>query len=280
MPYLKRTILLTSFSPSHYTSIITPAATIPSLLTSLQPYVDVKHPTATYYLGMIMCYCTSDILTGVRLLANNTRNDIPHAQSLYSLGLLIRDCNKAYSSLVLNKAAKLGYLPALQEILTQKQMKDLHGEPSHVLLKPLLLPQCLARVMKKHYVSDVGLRGVSKSHCWNTGCGRWAFKARGIEDGGNGDDGDDGDDGDATNTTTTTTTAANTTTTQNSINTNPSTPTMSPITSPQKTTAIPLRVSRMKMCSSCQRAKYCSKLCQVSDWRSGRHKRECGFIGF
>ena len=34
-------------------------------------------------------------------------------------------------------------------------------------------------------------------------------------------------------------------------------------------------VSRMKMCSRCCRAKYCSKLCQVYDWRSGRHKMEC-----
>ncbi|KAL7528840.1 hypothetical protein ACHAXR_003524 [Thalassiosira sp. AJA248-18] len=39
-----------------------------------------------------------------------------------------------------------------------------------------------------------------------------------------------------------------------------------------------LKVSRMKMCSSCRRAKYCSKLCQVYDWRSGRHKIECQFL--
>lgn len=39
-----------------------------------------------------------------------------------------------------------------------------------------------------------------------------------------------------------------------------------------------LRVSRMKMCSRCCRAKYCSKLCQVYDWRSGRHKTECQFL--
>lgn len=37
-------------------------------------------------------------------------------------------------------------------------------------------------------------------------------------------------------------------------------------------------VSRMKMCSRCCRAKYCSKLCQVYDWRSGRHKLECQFL--
>jgi hypothetical protein len=37
-------------------------------------------------------------------------------------------------------------------------------------------------------------------------------------------------------------------------------------------------VSRMKMCSSCRRAKYCSKLCQVYDWRSGQHKVECHYL--
>jgi hypothetical protein len=37
-------------------------------------------------------------------------------------------------------------------------------------------------------------------------------------------------------------------------------------------------VSRMKMCSSCRRAKYCSKLCQVYDWRSGQHKMECQYL--
>jgi hypothetical protein len=38
------------------------------------------------------------------------------------------------------------------------------------------------------------------------------------------------------------------------------------------------RVSRMKMCSRCCRAKYCSKLCQVYDWRSSQHKMECQFL--
>merc|ERR1712187_1002393 len=37
------------------------------------------------------------------------------------------------------------------------------------------------------------------------------------------------------------------------------------------------RVARMKMCSRCCRAKYCSKLCQVYDWRSGRHKMNASF---
>lgn len=44
------------------------------------------------------------------------------------------------------------------------------------------------------------------------------------------------------------------------------------------TSSLDVRVSRMKMCSRCCRAKYCSKLCQVYDWRSGRHKMECQFL--
>ena len=39
-----------------------------------------------------------------------------------------------------------------------------------------------------------------------------------------------------------------------------------------------IQVSRMRMCSSCCRAKYCSKLCQIYDWRHGRHKTECQFL--
>lgn len=41
---------------------------------------------------------------------------------------------------------------------------------------------------------------------------------------------------------------------------------------------VDVRVSRMKMCSRCCRAKYCSKLCQVYDWRSARHKLECQYL--
>ena len=48
-----------------------------------------------------------------------------------------------------------------------------------------------------------------------------------------------------------------------------------PVGTPQ---SLDVRVSRMKMCSRCCRAKYCSKLCQVYDWRSGRHKLECQFL--
>ena len=56
---------------------------------------------------------------------------------------------------------------------------------------------------------------------------------------------------------------------------NATSPPVPPVGTPQ---SLDVRVSRMKMCSRCCRAKYCSKLCQVYDWRSGRHKLECQFL--
>jgi MYND finger len=54
--------------------------------------------------------------------------------------------------------------------------------------------------------------------------------------------------------------------------------TTQPSSSEEAVTDTNVRVSRMKMCSRCCRAKYCSKLCQVYDWRSGRHKTECQYL--
>ncbi|KAJ7056052.1 hypothetical protein C8F01DRAFT_1156669 [Mycena amicta] len=34
--------------------------------------------------------------------------------------------------------------------------------------------------------------------------------------------------------------------------------------------------SRLRRCSSCQTAYYCSKSCQIADWRNGNHRKWCG----
>jgi len=89
-------------------------------------------------------------------------------------------------------------------------------------------------------------RGKRTSHCWNTECGKWAEK---------------------------------------STSTNSADPNFAPLTTPAAAPTSPdkaygpdFKLSRMKMCSSCRRAKYCSKICQVYDWRKGRHKSECAFL--
>lgn len=141
----------------------------------------------------------------------------------YALGLILRDSDFKTSQMYMQQAVDLKYFPALQEILSAREMKRQYGEPPAEKLRMHLDPVCLNRLLGRHYVTTKKLRSTNTSHCWNPLCGRWAVKANGA-------------------------------------------------------TMSMLRVSRMKMCSRCCRAKYCSKLCQVYDWRSDRHKHECQFL--
>merc|ERR1712224_417133 len=120
-------------------------------------------------------------------------------------------------------------------------MKNKFGEPSAGDLCQYLDPVCLSRLLGRHYIICPHLRDLNTSHCWNPLCGRWAFRALNY---------------------------------QNQSNRNQEVF----VIRKEEDSAVSLwktRVSRMKMCSRCCRAKYCSKLCQVYDWRSGRHKVEC-----
>ena len=105
--------------------------------------------------------------------------------------------------------------------------------------------------MKKHYVSSDTVRKCLTSHCWNPRCGSWAFKARGPVQ----------DEGAVQNHPPAPQNFFLPPPNPNNPPNNPSptgalseTPTGSPQTSAFQ---VPVRVSRMKMCSSCQRAKYC-----------------------
>lgn len=99
------------------------------------------------------------------------------------------------------------------------------------------------------------------SHCWNPKCGRWAYKIdvppllNKVEHCVETDFCMD--------------------TIINSINNTDGYVTQTIGVEAGSSTPKDLRISRMKMCSRCRKAKYCSKLCQVFDWRSGKHKREC-----
>ena len=221
-------------------------------------------------------------------------------RSSYTLGIILRDALPCEASHFMNLAASTGYLPALQEILSAREMRERFGEPNADELRQHLDPMCLIRLLLRDYVDSAELRGLNTSHCWNPLCGRWAFKA--------------------------------TTPTSSALRMRrplavydlegeaepPINPTAVPVTrgwsddgpangvqvfdkdrglpSPRAYTsrARPCktiqalawvqgnvkvdRVSRMKMCSRCCKAKYCSKLCQVYDWRSSQHKMECQFL--
>lgn len=231
-------------------------------------------------------------------------------RSSYTLGIILRDALPDEASNFMNLAASNGYLPALQEILPAREMKQRFGEPNVDELRRHLDPMCLNRLLLRDYVDSAELRGLNTSHCWNPLCGKWAYKAtnanasvrmrrpwgsvydlegeaeptvdlgivsslrrRAVVEMENG----------------------NFESLRNALlrpatseagslevaSAPPSvvTPTKSDQALAWVEGDIKIdRVSRMKMCSRCCRAKYCSKLCQVYDWRSSQHKMECQFL--
>mmetsp|Transcript_39737 Transcript_39737/g.77657 ORF Transcript_39737/g.77657 Transcript_39737/m.77657 type:complete len:529 (-) Transcript_39737:162-1748(-) len=241
--------------------LILPEDTAESASARLDRFVRAGNPSAMYMLGIIRAYCFDDVDNGVAILRRAVGRG--HVASSYVLGLILRDCRRAESARMLLRAAREGYLPALQEVLPQREMKARHGEPSAAELERYLDPQCLHSLLLRHYLRSPRLRTVHTSHCWNPKCGRWAYKA--------------------------VPTQPVVAVVQRVGADPPAVPDALAGAAPEREggdhpapAALPSskkkRVSRMKMCSCCRRAKYCSKLCQVFDWRSGRHKMECQYI--
>jgi len=244
----------------------------------LTPFARAGNLEAIYMLGMIKSYCHQDVERGIYLLKLASARG--YVRSSYALGLILRDSLREQSSQQLQLAADKGYLPALQELLSAREMKAKYGEPDAEELRRHLDPICLNRLLGRYYLQSTDLQSVNTSHCWNPLCGRWAFKATMTSSGvavrmrppfsfafftypGG---------------------ASSALDTQHVAAAVPP-PVKSPTQSSESSDGgeananfLDLRVSRMKMCSRCCRAKYCSKLCQVYDWRSGRHKMECQFL--
>lgn len=221
-------------------------------------------------------------------------------RSSYTLGIILRDALPEEASHFMELAASTGYLPALQEILPAREMKERFGEPNADELRRHLDPMCLNRLLLRDYVDSAELRGLNTSHCWNPLCGRWAYKATNANSSVRmrrpTDVYDLEGEAEATGAEQQTIpmpegwpNAEITEGVQGHL-TNRGTPTrrMAPpyIHSCRTMQALAFvsgnvkvdRVSRMKMCSRCCRAKYCSKLCQVYDWRSSQHKIACQFL--
>ena len=124
---------------------------------------------------MIKSYCHQDIERGIFLLKLASKRGC--ARSSYTLGLILRDTDPEEASIQMNIAAKKGYMPALQELLSAREMKARFGEPDAAALRNHLDPYCLNRLLGRHYIHSSHLRDVNTSHCWNPLCGRWAYKA-------------------------------------------------------------------------------------------------------
>lgn len=272
---------------------------------------------ALYMTGMIVTYCYGDKI-GVSLLKRTANRgclrsayalglilrDSAKEESEYYLG-------RAIDSKFLPACQELFTSQQVKEMFGVGDNRDLDA----LTLKRYFDSVGLNRLLGRCYLQSSGVRRVQSSHCWNPMCGRWAFKATpyphpNVQQRGNrslpplaphleaslssllprsqqncqnfmlNSHADSFTDTDTCGINTTTS-KPNFTFTSGSEKLDFSAastcyPTCDdPIS---KSNHKPFRVSRMKMCSQCRRAKYCSKLCQVYDWRSGRHKVECRFL--
>jgi hypothetical protein len=186
-------------------------------------------------------------------------------------------------------------------------MKERFGEPNADELRRHLDPMCLNRLLLRDYVNSAELRGLNTSHCWNPLCGKWAYKATkanasvrmrrpwglvydlegeadppvvdvGIAPPSGGRSVVGFVDG-VTARSTERNRLLQAASTEAASTSSDATPKQSVQALAWREGEIKVdRVSRMKMCSRCCRAKYCSKLCQVYDWRSSQHKMECQFL--
>jgi hypothetical protein len=249
---------------------------------------------ALYMIGMIAAYCHGDKL-GIIILQKAV--DMGYLRAAYTLGLMLRDSDKSKSDKYLQMGISKSYLPSCQEVLSSQEVKEKFGDLTHTSLNRYFDPIALNRLLGRTYLQSNGVRGVSTSHCWNPNCGRWALKAtqsqsrtpqlsypsrylpplqphleaslvKLVET--HSKISDDGSSVEKDLTVCNDASSDMENSTENHLKTG---------------TAVPrcmversFRVSRMKMCSSCRRAKYCSKLCQVFDWRTGRHKMECQYL--
>jgi len=272
----------------------------------LAPFARAGNLEALYMLGIVKCYCYQDLKNGVLMLKMASSHGF--VRSSYTLGIILRDALPSEAAQFMNLAASTGYLPALQELLPAREMKERFGEPNADELRRHLDPNCLNRLLLRDYVDSAELRGLNTSHCWNPLCGKWAYKATNANAAvrmrrpwGFAYDLDIEADPPIDQPIVPSTggrSVAGLVEGNAPVNTERNRtphPVPSDVASAAPAVATPPpsslqamawregdikvdRVSRMKMCSRCCRAKYCSKLCQVYDWRSSQHKMECQFL--
>ena len=292
--------------------ILTDSDTSVTACSKLIKYVSAGNLQAIYMTAMLLCYCHENVSEGIALL--RLARDAGHLPSTYALALILRDSRHAESDYCLRVAINKNYPPAWQEKLSATEMRaQFGGDLDASKLLHYLDPPCLNRLLGRHYLECHRVRKNQTSHCWNPLCGRWAYKAtspipqrhqlgRGMEgllepfhlNDMNFNREQVDDDSNGLNNTGFEGIFRNRQRVFSIESMLPHSPAVrSPkaadncnLLSPNEKIRQSLEskpqaskpVSRMKMCSSCRRAKYCSKLCQVYDWRSGRHKLECQFL--
>ena len=287
-------LLLKQFPP--HCGILLESDTSITACRKLVKFAAAGNMEAIYFLGMILCYCHENVNEGLSLLRHAARNG--HLRSTYSLALVLRDSRHRESEYCLNVAATRGYAPAWQEKLSAIEMRARFGDLDATKLAQYFDPPCLNRLLGRHYLGCRRVRKHQTSHCWNPLCGRWAYKAmpprleefrqrvmnraRGVglisghEAGISHEQGmQRRPDCQAP------VFSIESLLPQSQLDITSKIVDLdsSPLGKIRRALCVParshtssngLKVSRMKMCSSCRRAKYCSKLCQVSLNRNSR----------
>jgi len=149
-----------------------------SASSSLAPFARAGNLQALYMLGVVKCYCYQDLKNGILMLKMASSRGF--VRSSYTLGIILRDALPEDASNFMNTAASKGFFPALQEILSAREMKDRFGEPNADELRRHLDSVGLNRLLLRDYVNSAELRGMNTSHCWNPLCGKWAYKASSV----------------------------------------------------------------------------------------------------
>lgn len=157
--------------------IITIDDTSVTACNKLIKYAAAGNIEAVYMLAMILCYCHENISEGLALL--RLARDAGHLPSTYALALILRDSRHVESEHCLNIAAEKNYPPAWQEKLSAIEMRSKFGGrdlDASKLIHYLDSP-CLIRLLGRHYLECQRVRKNQTSHCWNIHCGRWAYRA-------------------------------------------------------------------------------------------------------
>ena len=206
---------------------------------------------------MVLIYCHGSNI-GIELLCLNASRKCVLSQ--HSLGLILRDSNEVQSKNYLKMASDAGSLAAYRELNPSNRNHENIPNSSH----NSFYPPNLFRFTRRCFAVSKGLKKVNTSHCWNPHCGRWAPK-RTRQD------------------------------TFKPADSLPKLPNnyinqmLSLLRKMQEESGLtysiceddttgPCHIARMQMCSHCHKAKYCSKQCQVYDWKHGLHRMECAHL--
>ncbi|KAL3795016.1 hypothetical protein HJC23_006337 [Cyclotella cryptica] len=155
--------------------ILTESDTSTTACAKLMKFSAAGNMQATYMLAMILCYCLENVNEGLSLLRlAASHGDL---RSTYSLAIILRDSRPSESNHCLSLAARCGYIPAWQEKLTPTEMRARFGDLDASKLSRYLDPPCLNRLLGRHYLECERVMKHQTSHCWNPLCGRWAYKA-------------------------------------------------------------------------------------------------------